>query len=806
MSGNFKHKFTSGKSGVSQGLPGLFYQQIVSWVPHLNRRNRLRVASFCLLLLMLLVLDILPKPLLSSYYPKSTAIYARNHELLRLTLAADQQFRLWVPLAQIPENLIKATLLYEDQWFYQHPGINPIALMRSVWITYLKGARQGASTITMQVARQRYRIESRKLSGKFWQMLAAIWLELRYSKQEILETYLNIAPYGGNIAGTGAASLIYFHKPVSQLSLPEAITLAVIPQNPKRRNPTRERSYQLPPALFEARQRLWRRWRTQFPEAEHFAGEFALPIKIYTKQQQPFMAPHLTTWLLQHYPNRQHLQTSIHLGAQNALKQLIDQYMLLNRNTGIRNASALLVDTSTMQVTAAVGSANFWDKHISGQVNGLQAKRSPGSTLKPFVYALGLDQGLLHPHTVLPDLPKAFGAFSPENFDGRFLGPVTAQDALIRSRNIPAITIAAKLAKPNLYEFLQQAGISGLASENHYGLSIALGGCEVTMEELAELYALLNNQGQLKSLRYLEEPKTAEEKGLTLLSPEAAYIALDMLSANLRPDSKRPAVPRVAWKTGTSWGFKDAWSVGSIGHYVLVVWLGNFDNRGNTAFIGIQSAAPLFFNIVDALRNRQLLKGLDADLLAHTPPHAVQIEVCAASGELPNPECPTRVPSWFIPGKSPIKMSNLHRAVYFDNEHGAVVCPGTPNSRREVYEFWSSDMFKLFQDAGLPRRMPPSLPGCYEVGALSSEGPQIISPSKVGIYTLRIGKLNSIGLKANNTAGGMIFWFANKSFLGKVAASEVLAWLPTHPGQYVLRAVDSQGRAAFRDVQVEFVP
>lgn len=771
------------------------------------RRYWAPVAGLSLFLTLLLLLYYLPKPALSDYYPKSTAIYAGQGELLRLTLAADQQYRVWAPLQQIPEGLRKATLLYEDQWFYRHPGVNPVALLRSGWTTYAQGSRQGASTITMQVARQRYAIKSRKLPGKIWQILAAFWLELRYTKDEILEAYLNTAPYGGNIAGAAAASLIYFHKPVAQLTLPEALTLAVIPQNPTRRNPAKRHAYQaLTPALFEARQRLWQRWLQQFPEAQRYAQDFVLPLTIFNKDNKPFIAPHLTTWLLQQYPSDQTIKSSLHLGAQNTLKQLIDQYMMLNRRSGVRNAAALLLDTKSMQVNALVGSADFWDARIQGQVNGALAKRSPGSTLKPFVYALGLDQGLIHPRTVLPDTPTSFGGFSPENFDGRFLGPVAVQDALIRSRNVPAIRIAAKLSKPNLYGFLQQAGISGLADEKKYGLSLALGGCEVSMEELAQLYALLNNQGRLRSIKYRSDLKYPEEPALALISPAAAYITLDMLSYNPRPDSKRPSEPEVAWKTGTSWGFKDAWAVGVVGHYVLVVWVGNFNNRGNTAFIGIQSAAPLFFNIVDGLRTRRILKGLDTDIPALKPAHVTQIEVCAASGDLPNAECPNLVKTWFIPGKSPIKVSNLHRPVYFDNVSGAVVCPGTPDSRRDVYEFWSSGMFKLFQEAGMPRRQPPSLPGCYDNFAGKSDGPQIISPSMAGIYSLRIGKPATIGLKANNTAGGDIFWYANKSLLGKSAASEVLAWLPSHPGRYLLRAADVQGRAASREITVEFVP
>lgn len=741
------------------------------------------------------------KPSLSSYYSNSTAIYARHGELLRLTLAKDQQYRVWTPLAEIPNSIQRATLLYEDRWFYQHRGVNPFALLRSVWMTYGKEARQGASTITMQVARQLYDINSRTIGGKLWQIVAAFYLELQYSKHDILEAYLNIAPYSGNISGVTAASLIFFHKPVANLSLTEALTLAVIPQNPVRRAPNR----QLPPALLHARQRLWQRWLKKYPQDQRYAADFALPLSINARADKPFLAPHLTNWLLHHYLEQRNIKSSIDLRVQKNTKQLVDNYIVQNRSAGIRNAAVLLLDTNTMQVNALVGSADFWDKRILGQVNGVFAKRSPGSTLKPFVYALALDQGLVHPRTVLADTPTSFGAFNPENFDGRFIGPVTVQDALVRSRNIPALTIAAKLSTPSLYGFLRQSGVSGLNTEAHYGLSLALGGAEVTMEELAKLYAMLANRGVLRSVQYRADVKADAEPQLALLSEASAFITLDMLTNNIRPDSKRRAKPKVAWKTGTSWGFKDAWTVGVVGHYVLVVWVGNFDNTGNTAFVGIQTAAPLFFTIVDSMRTQHLLRGLENE--PATPPANVrEIDVCAASGELPNEDCPALAKTWFIPGKSPIKTSTLHRAVYFDQDNGAVVCKDQPNSRKEVYEFWSSEMYRLFAEAGMPRRQPPALPSCYDTLTAGKDIPEIVSPSMAGTYTLRATKPSTIGLRANSRSGKDIFWFANKSFIGKSTASDTFSWLPSYGGTYLIRAVDSLGNADSRQITVEFVP
>ncbi|MCX7096802.1 MAG: penicillin-binding protein 1C [Methylococcales bacterium] len=769
----------------------------------MKRRLLLYKLSAVLVICLLVVLvcsRYLPKPPLSSLYPYSTAIYARQGELLRLTLAKDGQYRIWVPLAAMPANLRKATLLYEDRWFYRHYGINPWALLRSVWMTYAQGSRQGASTITMQLARQIYHINSRHPWGKLWQCAAAIWLELRYNKDQLLEAYLNTAPYSGNISGVAAASLIYFHKPVSQLGLSEALTLAVIPQNPVRRAPSRNS----PQALLDARQRLWQRWLQHYPQDQRWAVDFNLPLSVYSRADKPFLAPHLTDSLLHEYPADLSITSSINLPVQKAVKQLLDGYIVQNSSAGVHNAAVLVLDADTMQVQALVGSANYSDRQILGQVNGVMAKRSPGSSLKPFVYALALDQGLLHPRTILKDTPTAFGAFNPENFDGKFIGPVTVQDALVRSRNIPALTVAAELAKPSLYEFLVLSGISGLDTEQHYGLSLSLGSGDVTMEELVKLYAMLANRGVLRDVQYRVDLKQQAQPKLALLSEAAAFITWDMLSNNVRPDSKRRANPKVAWKTGTSWGFKDAWAVGVVGRTVLAVWVGNFDNSGNTAFVGIQTAAPLFFSIIDSLRSQRLLKGLDSEPVL--PLTVTEIEVCAASGDLPNQDCPALAKTWFIPGKSPIKTSNLHRAVYFDNKSGAVVCKDSPDSHKEVYEFWSSDLYRLFLEAGLPRRRPPPLPSCYDNLTGKDDSVQIVSPSTVGTYTLRLSKPSSIGLRANSPTAKAIFWFANKSFVGKTAASETLSWQPSYAGKYYIRAVDNVGHADAREITVELLP
>ncbi len=778
--------------------------------------------ALALLATILLTLRFFPHDSLADAVGTSRAVYASDRSLMRLTLAADRQYRLWIPLAQISPELVDGVLLYEDRYFYWHYGVNPLALARSAWSSAAGDRLLGGSTLTMQLARRVYGINSRSFSGKLKQVAAATWLESRYSKRDLLEAYLNTAPYGGNIEGVGAASLIYFRKPAVQLTLPEALTLAVIPQNPIKR--TAERGNNAP--LAAARARLWALWAAQSPSAARYAGEVALSLDTQGRSQLPFLAPHTTERVLALYPEQREIMTTLDARMQRVVERVTAQYLRERAGVGLNNASALLLDAQTMQVRAVVGSADFKNEAIQGQVNATLAKRSPGSTLKPFIYALALDQGLLHPKTVLKDAPTSFGPFSPENFDGRFVGPLPAQDALIRSRNVPAVAVAAKLNKPTLYDFMKLAGVSRLQSEQHYGLALVLGGGEVTMEELAAMYAVLANGGQYSPLLYVQASQKTSAANLRLLSEEASFITLDMLRQTPRPDSSSPVRPAIAWKTGTSWGFRDAWTAGVFGRYVLVVWAGNFDGTSNPALVGVEAAAPLFLRIVDALRAERLERAAVPSVL---PANLRKIEVCAATGGLPDALCPVLTSSWFIAGRSPIATSQLHRKVWLDRATGKVVCPAaggdTTKLRELVVEDWGSDMQKLFSQAGLGRRSgvgpkrniaapcDKALAGdagavdAQAISYLNASAPVITSPLRGVSYVLRSSKPEPIVLRAEAAAGvAVLYWFANDSLLGKTQPGVGMPWTPPKEGEYALRVVDDQGNAESRSLKVELAP
>lgn len=780
------------------------------------RRWRWWLLSLTVLAAVLIGVRWWPHPSLSESIPLSTVVRDREGRLLRLTLASDQRYRLWVPLKDISPQLVEAVMLQEDAWFRWHPGFNPISLVRGAWSTYGSGeARIGGSTLTMQLARLRWRLQTRDVRGKLVQIARALQLELFYSKDEILEAYLNFAPYGGNIEGVGAASLIYYRKPADRLTLPESLALAVLPQAPSRRGKLAARdddAFYIGTGLEAARARLYARWRERHPEDLAEDALLNLPLRLHSARELPFRAPHLVDRVLAerawHPQAGPELKTTLDARLQRLLEERVRNHLQRERSRGLRNASAILIDTRDMGVRALVGSADYFDTSIQGQVNGSDAKRSPGSTLKPFIYALALDQGVLHPQTVLRDVPSAFGPYTPENFDGRFMGPVTATEALVRSRNIPAVSVAAQLKQPTFYDFLRQAGVSRMASKDHYGLALVLGGGEVTMEELARMYAMLGNDGRLRPLRWREDDPP--EEGARLLSAEASYITRDMLRHNPRPDAGSQPASRplpVAWKTGTSWAFRDAWSAGIVGPYVLVVWLGNFDGSSNPALIGVEAAAPLFFDIVDGLQAARVDL---SEPVRQWPINIKRVEVCRASGDLPNAWCPQRGMTWFIPGKSPIRISTVHRAIVLDRATGRVACgrfdPGT--MRTEVFEFWPSDLAQVFVQAGIPRRRPPAGHDCGGAQDWLGSAPSITSPYRATRYTMRLSHPDQVNLSLAATVDAdvsKVFWFVGTTFIGSADAGKALAWTPDRTGQFRLSVVDDHGRSDEREIEVAVV-
>lgn len=784
-----------------------------TWVSRTWRTKFRRVALglFTVAFIIWGVAFIRERPLLSAY-SYSQEIFDRNGKLLRITLSGDEKYRVFTPLSEIPKAFKEAVLLHEDRYFYRHPGVNPWALTKAAAQTLFHSQRRmGASTITMQLARMTSTQGSKTYAGKLLQIARAIGIELVHSKDEILEAYLNLLPYGANIEGIGAASLIDFGKLPMSLTLPESLGLALIPQNPNLRS--LELAIEGKSQLMRSRQLLLAEWLKRHPEDRSLALDAEVQLNIRKIKALPFRAPHFVNLLIEKtaalpWQKRGHVETTLDLTLQEMLEAKTRNYVRSFKRMGIRNAAAMIVNHQTMEVVAMVGSAGFFDSEINGQFNGTLGKRSPGSSLKPLTYALALDQGLIHPLTLLKDTPMSFGGFDPENFDRSFAGPINATDALVHSRNIPAVYLSSLLKNPTLYEFLKTAGVTHLKDPSYYGLSLTLGGSEVTMEELTRLYSVLANRGELKRLRYLKtDPLQTETQ---LLSPEAAFLTLDMLRTNARNDQKyaeswmRDNVP-VAWKTGTSHGYRDAWTTGVVGPYVISVWLGNFDGEANPSLIGRELAAPFFFSVVDALKPQA--KG-QPTWASHLGLNVKKVKVCPISGSIPGQHCHHQIEAWFIPGKSPIAKCDIHREISVSMATGLRSCnEDAPHSRKEVFEFWPSDLLQVFKTAGIPRKIPPVFePGCRasetHVGGLA---PSIVSPRREVVYSLRVkdrGSPEIVPLSAIADGDAHhLHWFIGAKYLGKTEPHKPLLWTPK-PGHAVVRVVDDLGRSDSREIDV----
>ena len=759
------------------------------------RRRRFFFLLAAALVMMATGARVLPRPWLVNRAGMSQIVLARDGTLLRLGLSSDDHYRVWTPLAEIPNTVVDATLLAEDRFFFRHPGVNPIALMRAfVHSVVLRDRRVGASTVTMQLARLRFDLDTRSAIGKLRQILAALVLELRYSKREILEAYLNLAPYGANVEGIGAASWVWFGKPPSVLTPAEAVSLVVIPKSPRVRTPLLA-SGQM--AISEARAHLATRMG--------IAAAALAAVRFRRRDELPYRAPHFADRVTAEHPESARLETTLEPRLQSLVESRVASFLDGSRRFGIRNASVLVVDHRTMDVLAYVGSADHADAALQGAVDGVRARRSPGSALKPLLYGLALDAGLIHPETMLEDTSLTISAWNPENFDHDFIGPISATDALVRSRNLPAVYLANRLPSPGLYGLLARAGVGGLKPAGYYGLALALGGVEVRLDELVGLYATLARGGRSTPLRLLTSAAPTAE-GATLLTKEASYLVLDMLRTNPRPGEEIGALhvrrqQPVAWKTGTSFGFRDAWAVGVGGRFVIGVWLGNFDSTSNPALIGRDAAGPLFFRITDGLR------AMGESMLAPLPPPALaRTEVCALTGAVPGPQCAGHRTTWVMPGTSPITPCRVHRAIAIDEGTGLRACPGqTEGVRWEPYESWPSNLLALFRQAGIARRVPPPYPSTCATGGGGGLPLRIESPQPRVAYALRDGQNDSIPFSAVADADGRrVSWFVDDRFVGQSETGHVLFW-PAQPGAFVVRAVDELGRSRTQPLRVELV-
>ena len=751
--------------------------------------------------------------------PYSTIITARDGSILHAFLSRDDKWRMYAELSEITPTLRDAILFKEDKYFRYHPGFNPVAMLRAAGRNLLTGRRtSGASTITMQTVRL-LEPRDRTYGNKLLELFRAVQLEVHYSKDEILQLYLNLIPYGGNIEGLKSASLLYFGKPPVLLSLAELTTLTIIPNRPSSlRLGVRN-------ALIVQERN---RWLDRFRRATLFDEEILTdaqnePLKAY-RREAPQLAPHLARRLRAENPNTPIVRSTLNPTIQATAEQLILRYADRIRAVNIHNAAVLVVDNKTREVVAYVGSSDFTNAFDGGQVDGIRAVRSPGSALKPLLYGLAFDAGVITPKTKLADVPTNFGNYEPDNYDRRFNGPVTAEFALANSLNIPAVALLKEIGTSTLIATLQKAGFSAIKKQKKdLGLSMILGGCGVTLEEMTRLYTALANGGKLNELKTKAPP--APEGGATgdsnsgaskappsgaggaILSPEAAYLVTHTLTQITRPDlpnnfDNSYHLPRIAWKTGTSYGRRDAWSMGYNQRYTIGVWVGNFSGVGVAELSGANTATPLLFQLFNVLDYNSSTGWFRAPGSASKLASRV---ICPETGDVPGEFCTNPVIDQFIMGVSRYRPCQ-HRKAAFTNAAGTVSycaqCRPDSGVVRRAYPNLSPEVTAFYQTRHIPfEALPPHNPACERLfRSAGLAGPQITSLNNGSEYY--INPSQSVEMELSCQAANdvqMVFWYLNDKLYRKASPTEALFFKPI-PGKLKISCADDKGRSS--DIRV----
>jgi len=531
----------------------------------------------------------------------SKVIYDNSHNILRAFTNNKDQWLIPTTLDEVNPDLINATIAIEDKRFFDHPGVDAGAVLRAVKLNILnKRVISGASTITMQVVRLLAQ-KDRSMKNKIIEAVHAIYLDMTLSKEEILKLYLEIAPYGGNIHGVKSASMRYFRKLPKDLSLSECALLAGLPQSPSRLCPDRhpERAKKRRDMVLDAM------LKNNFITEDQHDTAISSPV-VAGNYSFPFKAPHFARFIKNKFKNSPNIFTTLDSNIQYFAETILKEKVEELKPYGVTNGAIVVIENKTGAVKAMVGSADFFSEKDSGQVNGALSRRCPGSTLKPFTYALAFEKGLLAPNSLLDDSPIQYNGYMPLDYDKEYRGEVTVKQALIDSLNIPAVEVLDMVGYSNLYYLLEMLGVSTLnRAPEYYGLSLTLGSCEVKLLELANAYAALARLGEYKPLS-LRGSKATEATPKQVLSQSTCYQIADVLSDSKRLEAigiyrDEKNCPKVAFKTGTSYDHKDAWTIAYNPEYTIGVWLGNFSGRSSYALTGIEAATPVAVRLFDWL-------------------------------------------------------------------------------------------------------------------------------------------------------------------------------------------------------------
>jgi len=753
-------------------------------------RWRIFFSASAATLLMVLVLDrLFPLPTPGRNAPYAVVVLARDGTPLRAFPDREHVWRHPVALSEVSPYYVEALIGYEDKLFHWHAGVNPFALARAAgqWLWHGR-VISGGSTLTMQVARI-IDPTPRTVRGKLRQIARAIQLEMHYSKSEILTLYLNYAPMGGVLEGVESASRAYLYKPAKRLTHAEAALLAVLPQSPSLLRPDR-----YPQRARAARDKVLQRMRSRWGE-EVVADALTEPVTAQ-RVREPLLAPLLAERMRQTARNKMRIDTTIDPAAQALLESLLlDRVRELPPRVSL---AAMVMDNVTLEVLAYAGSADFSDAARFSHVDMVRAPRSPGSALKPFLYGLALDEGLIHSESLLADAPQSFSGYQPGNFQQSFHGMVSVSEALVKSLNVPAVEVLERLEPARFVAMLRRGGLRlEFPREASPNLSVILGGAGATLEDLVGAYSSLARQGLAGTPRFTPNAVRQEQR---MMSAGAAFIVRDILESGGPTGRAVDGAKGIAWKTGTSFGFRDAWAIGVSDRYTIGVWVGRPDGTPNPGFFGANVAAPL---LVDAFA---AMPGGNVATTHPRPDSVTQEKICWPLGtrltEQSAALCPLQRSAWILNGAAPPTFSDRLRsgsaryAYYVDDKSGLRVAPECSQRSMQRVEAarWPAAL-EPWLDAGLRARVlpPPWSPACAAQQRPES-GLKIVGLNQGEILRRANGReAPRVRLEIRGQPGA-VHWMMNGKMLDSAAQGTAQIVEFSEAGRFDITAFDDQGR------------
>jgi penicillin-binding protein 1C len=728
----------------------------------------------------------------------STIITDNKGEMIHAFLTADDKWRMKASFEEISPLLKKTIIEKEDRFFYYHAGVNPLSMMRAMFRNIIKMKRtSGASTITMQVARALER-RPRSYTNKLIEIFRAWQLELNYNKNEILRLYCNLLPYGGNIEGVKSASLFYFKKDPDHLSLAEITSLSIIPNRPSSLVPGKNNDLII---------RERNRWLKTFAANKVFTQKQIVdalgePFDV-RRGTVPRFAPHLSRLLKK--TGNPVIRSSLDMNMQFKTEKIVKDYSRTLSLKGIRNAAVVIIDNRTHQVITYVGSADYNDSTDGGQVDGAIAVRQPGSTLKPLLYGMCIDAGMITPKSIIPDVNINYGGYAPENYDKKFSGNVSMEYALEHSLNIPAVKCLRQLGTDKFIHTLASCNFQQVRKdEKKLGLSMILGGCGASLLELTGLYSSIANGGSYAKPVFTTDIKSAHS--FTVLSSAAAFMINETLSKVNRPDfpiswQSTERMPKIAWKTGTSYGRRDAWSIGYNTKYTVGIWAGNFSGAGIRDLSGAEVATPLLFRIFNTI-------DYDSDIEWFAQPQDCDIRiVCAETGLTPAEFCTDKVTDFFIPMiSSSEKCNNMQEVTISADEKMSYckVCAPATGYKKKMFKVVSPEMQQYYNANKIAYvKIPPHNLQCEHV--FKNDKPQIISPRSEFEYL--ISKKDPEPLQLQCRAGNdvsRIYWYIDNRFYKSSDVRTPLYFIPGE-GPVKISCTDDKGRNKDVWIRVKYV-